>query len=153
MVPADRAAVAGLIRSAGNFNPAEIECALELVDIYLGDEEQTDYRVVVAQDSDSNVHAYACWGPVPMTSGAFDLYWIATDRDARGRGFGRALMQYVEDKVAELKGRLLVVETSSKDSYAGTVAFYHRLGYSESYQISDFYDIGDDKIVFVKRFS
>jgi ribosomal protein S18 acetylase RimI-like enzyme len=153
MVQADRAAIADLVLSAGNFNQAEIDCALELVDVYLTDEQQKDYRLVVAQDPDSGIKGYACWGPVPMTKGAFDLYWIATHPSARGRGFGRALMDYVENRVLETNGRLLVVETSSKASYTGTVKFYRRLGYSEKIRIEDFYDIGDDKIIFVKRLS
>lgn len=153
MAQPDRAVIADLIVSAGNFNQAEIDCALELVDIYLTDEKQADYHVVVAQNAGSPVHAYACWGPVPMTKGAFDLYWIATHPDARGNGFGRALMEYVERKAFETNGRLLVVETSSKASYAGTVEFYRRLGYSENSRIRDFYDIGDDKIIFVKKLS
>jgi ribosomal protein S18 acetylase RimI-like enzyme len=153
MAQTDRAMIADLVMSAGNFNQAEIDCALELVDLYLTDEQQKDYNVVVAQDLGSKVHAYACWGPVPMTRGSFDLYWIATHPDARGRGFGHALMEYVERKALETKGRLLVVETSSKASYAGTVEFYRRLGYSENSRIRDFYDIGDDKIIFVKKLS
>jgi ribosomal protein S18 acetylase RimI-like enzyme len=153
MVQADRATVADLIVSAGNFNQAEIDCALELVDTYLTDEKQTDYHVVVAQDPASRVHAYACWGPVPLTRGTYDLYWIATSPHARGRGFGRALMAYVEEEALAMKGRLLAVETSSKASYTGTVEFYRRLGYAETSRIRDFYDVGDDKLIFVKKLS
>jgi len=153
MEPADRAAVADLIVSAGNFNQAEIDCALELVDIYLTDEKQTDYHVVVAEAPASGVHAYACWGPVPLTRGTFDLYWIATGPNSRGRGFGRALMNYVENQALKMKGRLLAVETSSKPSYTETVRFYRGLGYAEEYRIRDFYDVGDDKLILVKRLS
>jgi ribosomal protein S18 acetylase RimI-like enzyme len=153
MEQADRAAIADLIVSAGNFNQTEIDCALELVDIYLTDPRQADYRVLVAQDPASRVRAYACWGPVPLTRGTFDLYWIATHPDARGRGFGRALMNCVESKALEMNGRLLALETSAKTSYTGTVAFYRRLGYEEAVRIRDFYDVGDDKIIFVKKLS
>ena len=153
MVQADRATIADPIVSAGNFNQAEIDCALELVDIYLTNDKQTDDHVVVAQDPASGVHAYACWGPVPLTRGTYDLYWIATGQDSRGRGFGRALMAYVEHKALVMNGRLLAVETSSKASYTGTVEFYRRLGYAETSRIRDFYDVGDDKLIFVKRLS
>jgi len=153
MEQADRPAIADLIVSAGNFNPTEMDCALELVDIYLMHPGQADYRVLVAEDLAAKVQGYACWGPVPLTRGTYDLYWIATRPDARGRGFGRALMNCVEDKVLELNGRILALETSAKASYARTVGFYRRLGYEEVVRIRDFYDVGDDKIIFMKRIS
>jgi ribosomal protein S18 acetylase RimI-like enzyme len=153
MAPADRATIADLVVSAGNFNQTEIDCALELVDIYLTNKNQTDYHVTVAQDPVSRVQAYACWGPVPLTKGAFDLYWIATNPESRGRGFGRALMNYVEHQALKMKGRLLAVETSSKASYTDTVKFYRGLDYEEVARIRDFYDVADDKLILVKRLS
>ena len=148
MTRGDRAVIADLIVSVENFNKAEVECALELVDIFLNDSDQKDYCIVVAEDAASKVHAYACYGP-----GTYDLYWIATHPDSRGRGFGQALMKYVEEKVLENRGRILVVETSAKESYEGTIAFYRGLGYEEASRIKDFYDVGDDRLIFVKRFS
>jgi ribosomal protein S18 acetylase RimI-like enzyme len=153
MLLADRAAIAELIASVENFNQAETDCALELVDIYLHDQKQSDYRVAVAEDSASKVHGYACWGAVPLTKGAFDLYWIATRQASRGRGFGRALMHHVEQEAMLSRGRLLLVETSSKESYLKTVAFYHRLGYEEIARIKDFYDVGDDKLILARKLS
>ncbi len=149
----DRAEVAEIIARVGNFNQAEIQCALELVDIFLHDDVQEDYRLVVAREEGRRVQGYACWGPTPLTRGTYDLYWIATHPDSQGRGVGTELMSYVEAKVQELSGRLLVVETSTKESYGATVRFYRRLGYEEASLIRDFYDTGDDKLVFVKRFA
>ena len=151
MEPEDRDAVAEIIREVGNFNPAEVDCALELVDIFLNNPNQQDYRIVVAEDAHGRVAGYACWGPTPLTHGTYDLYWIATHPGTQGRGVGRALMHYVEKQVVEEQGRLLILETSSKESYDKTVGFYRRLGYEEASRIRDFYDVGDDKLVFVKR--
>ncbi|MBZ5496839.1 MAG: GNAT family N-acetyltransferase [Acidobacteriia bacterium] len=153
LIAGDRPAVARIIRDVGNFSPAEIDCALELVDTYLSDPDQKDYRIVVAECEGGDTCGYACWGPTPLTKGTFDLYWIATHPGTQGRGVGRALMHYVENRVGEERGRLLVLETSSKESYGKTVGFYRRLGYQEASRIPDFYDVGDDKLIFVKRFS
>jgi ribosomal protein S18 acetylase RimI-like enzyme len=153
LVAGDRTAVAEIIKEVGNFNEAEIACALELVDVYLGDPNQKDYRIVVAESAGGEVCGYACWGPAPLTKGTYDLYWIATHPGTQGRGVGRALMHYVEKQVHEEHGRLLILETSAKESYNRTVGFYRRLGYEEASRIRDFYDVGDDKLVFLKRFS
>ena|SRR5687767_5241491 len=149
----DRSAVSQIVGSVGNFSPAEIECALEIVGIYLHDKTQKDYCLVVAVDSSDTVMGYACWGPTPLTRGTYDLYWIATHPKAQRLGIGRALIAHVETRVQEEQGRLLVVETASKESYVNTLQFYRNLGYEEASRIRDFYDAGDDKLVFVKRFS
>ncbi len=153
MEPADRPAVVEIVTAVGNFNPVEIDVALELIDIYLNNKDQKDYHVVVAADPAARVLGYTCWGPVPLAKGTYDLYWIATRPDAQGQGIGRMLMTYVEDRVRREKGRLLVLETSSKESYGSTVRFYRRLGYEEASRIRDYYDVGDDMLVFVKRLS
>lgn len=153
MEPPDRPGVAEIVEAVGNFSQAEIDVALELVDFYLNDQKQKDYCIIVATDSESKVRGYACWGPVPLTKGTYDLYWIASHPLVQGQGYGRALMAYVEESVREGNGRLLLLETSSKESYGDTVRFYRRLGYEEASRIRDFYDVGDDMLVFAKRLS
>lgn len=153
MTREDRAEVAGLIDGVENFNPVEKECALELVDIYLDDPGQTDYAFAVASGETAEIQGYICWGPVPLTRGTFDLYWIATRRAARGRGFGRELVGHVERVLGAAGGRLLVAETSAKSSYRKTIEFYRSLGFEEASHIADFYDVGDDRLIFVKRLS
>ncbi|MDR1726366.1 MAG: GNAT family N-acetyltransferase [Acidobacteriota bacterium] len=151
----DRPALAALVAAVENFNAAERECAMELVDIYLGDEAQRDYRFAVvdgaAGDGAATVAAYACWGPVPLTRGTFDLYWIAAHPAARRRGLGRLLMEHVQGRARLEGGRILVAETSAKESYRGTIAFYQRLGFQEVSHIRDFYDVGDDRLIFIRR--
>lgn len=151
LIPEDRGAVERIVQAVGNFDQAETACALELVDAYLNHPDQRDYNLVVSESARGEVCGYACWGPTPLTRGTYDLYWIATHPEAQGRGVGRELMAYVENRVRKEKGRILILETSSKDSYGKTVAFYRRLGYEEAARIVDFYDADDDKLIFVKR--
>jgi ribosomal protein S18 acetylase RimI-like enzyme len=153
MMREDRGEIAELIFSVENFNQAERDCAMELVDIYLDNENQKDYGFAVAETSPFKPRAFACWGPVPLTQGTFDLYWIATHPNARSYGFGRALMTYIESNVREQGGRLLVAETSAKESYRKTIEFYQHLNFQEASRIPDFYDVGDDRLIFTKRLS
>ena len=155
LVAADRAAVLDIVRRVGNFTADEVDVAMELVDEWLADSEESGYLTRVLADSDSArpVRGYVCFGPAPMTEGTFDLYWIAVDPDDQGRGFGARLLTAAEDEVRSRGGRLLLIETASQDAYAATIRFYERAGYEIASRIADYYRPGDDKLVFAKRFT
>jgi ribosomal protein S18 acetylase RimI-like enzyme len=78
------------------------------------------------------------------------LYWIVVDRATQKKGIGRYLLEYVEREVKEQGGRMLLVETSSQESYGETIRFYEKNSYQLVARIKDFYRIGDDKLVFSK---
>ena len=86
-----------------------------------------------------------------MTKGTFDLYWIAVDPAHQGRGVGRALLSASEDAIRGAGGRMLLVETAGKPAYAATRAVYAACGYREVARVPDFYEDGDDKVVFARR--
>jgi len=44
-----------------------------------------------------------------------------------------------------------MIETSSKPDYENTLRFHQRQGYRIEGRIADFYDVGDDRILLVKR--
>ena len=46
--------------------------------------------------------------------------------------------------------RVLLVETSGLPGFERTRAFYRKLGYDEEARIRDFYQAGEDKVVFRK---
>jgi len=92
--------------------------------------------------------AYAA--PEPMTEGCWNLYLIAVHSDHHGQGIGQALMRYVEEALAVEGVRVLLVETSGLPEMARTRLFYSQCGYEEEARIRDFYQDGDDKIVFRK---
>lgn len=94
--------------------------------------------------------AIAYCAPEPMTEGTWNLYLIAVHADYQSGGRGAALMAYVERQLAEQGQRVLLVETSALPEYARTRAFYHRIGYIEEARIRDFYQAGEDKVVFWK---
>lgn len=147
----DRAAIEDFLRASENFTAEEVETALELIDEALaGDPE---YIVNVLSAADGRILGYECHGPASLTDGTYDLYWIAVDPRAHRRGYGRRLLRAAEEDVARRGGRLLLIETSSKPTYAPTIEFYKRNGYHLEARIRDYYRPGDDKLVFVKGFT
>lgn len=149
--PDDREAVHGILKQTGFFTPVEVSTALELIDEWLARGEPSDYLCFVATDPRSRaVLGYVCFGPVPLTDGTYDLYWIAVDPATQGRGVGRALVDYAEAEVTRRRGRLVLIETSSVDKYHPTARFYERCGYLLLARLTDFYRPGDDKLVFGK---
>jgi GNAT superfamily N-acetyltransferase len=113
---------------------------------------ESDYEFLGAFDeAGDRLLGYACFGATPATDGTWDLYWLAVDPVAQGRGIGSALVRAVEQKLLDRGARLLVVETSSRPDYEGTRRFYARSGYTEAARVRDFYAPADDRIVLTTR--
>lgn len=151
IVPGDRGAIREMIEETKAFQPHEVEVAMELVDAELTRPGQDDYHPYVVVEEDGTVVSYACFGKNPMTAATWDLYWLATRPDRMGKGYGREIVRYVEEEVRRRGGRLLVIETSSKESYGGTRVFYDKIGCTLAARIPDYYGRGDDKLVYLIR--
>lgn len=151
----DRERIHQILVSTNRFTEEEVGVADELVELAVEHPEKGDYNVYVLEEPDSGPHkqvqGYVCYGPTPMTDGVFDLYWIAVDPRQQGLGYGQLLLRFVENEVRRQRGRMLLIETSSKESYGPTMRFYQRSGYDEISRIKDFYRIEDDKVVFCKK--
>lgn len=147
--PEDRERIHEILVGVAIFTDDEVRIAAELVDDSFAHPNK-DYIVHVAEDQ-TGIQGYSCYGPTPLTDGVYDLYWIAVDPKQQGHGFGRVLLRFVENEIKRQRGRMLLIETSSKDTYGPTLRFYERSGYEEISRIKDFYRIEDDKIVFCKR--
>jgi ribosomal protein S18 acetylase RimI-like enzyme len=150
MTREDRRTVLDIIQAAEMFTPDEITVAAELIDIYLEQPEQQDYRLVVAQNEAGRVVGYLSYGPTPLTEGTYDLYWMAVASGQQGRGHGRELVNWLEEEVRAAGGRMILIETSSQPKYEKTRRFYTGLNYQEVSRIPDFYRKGDDRITYVK---
>jgi ribosomal protein S18 acetylase RimI-like enzyme len=148
---ADRAALEALVRSVDLFSDAEKDVATEVLDAYL-EHPGKDYHALGAFTLGGALQGYACYGPTPCTADTWDLYWIAVNGDARGRGIGTLLMEEVERRLVANRARLVLIETSSRADYTPTRAFYERRGYDVVAQVPDFYAPGDDRVIFARRF-
>ena len=94
--------------------------------------------------------AIAYCAPERMTEGTWNLYLIAVHPDFQGRGIGTSIVHYIEQLLAQRGARILLVETSSLPSFALTQKFYLKCGYEREARIREFYQAGEDKIVFRK---
>ena len=80
-----------IVASTDFFYDFEIDVAAELVEERLSQGESSGYHFVFAEVEGATA-AYACFGPIEMTKSSFDLFWIATHADFRGKGIGKKLL-------------------------------------------------------------
>ena len=145
----DREAVGRLVRATGFFSKEECDIAVELVDDRMARGKASGYFFLFTEER-GRFLGYTCFGPIPGTSHSFDLYWIAVDPCAQGRGLGRKLITGSERLMTEHGARRVYADTSSRLQYKPTQAFYLACGYVQEAFLADFYAPGDGKIIFVK---
>lgn len=145
-----RGQVEGILRATGVFREDEILVGLEVLDSYLSHPEQ-DYIAVGAFTHGGELLGFSIHGPTPCTLGTWDLYWIAVSPEAQGLGVGTVLLQEVERRLTRLNARQLIIETSSRPRYDPTRAFYLKKGYREVARVPDFYEAGDDRVIYAKK--
>ena len=148
----DKPEVMRILQNTPEFLPFEVVVAEELIDAYLESSEASGYYLDVAETG-GIIAGYVCYGSNILTQNTWDIYWIAVDHSKQGQGVGSALMKATETKIKSMSGRLVVVETSSKPNYNKTRQFYAGQGYTEVARIPEFYAIGDDEVIFIKRLS
>jgi D-alanine-D-alanine ligase len=147
--PEDRRRVRELVASTGVFSLIEEDVAVELVDERLAKGPPSGYCFVFAEQEEITL-GYTCYGPIPLTQGSYDLYWIAVEKTAQGRKIGQYLLQETERLILAEGGRHVYIETSNRPQYAPTRGFYLRNGYQQAALLKDFYGLGDDKVIYWK---
>ncbi|MCL6493769.1 MAG: GNAT family N-acetyltransferase [Ignavibacterium sp.] len=150
--PSDVEGLEKLLKKIPNFNEAEVKVAMELIEITVNNPTQTDYNIFLYEE-DGKILGYHCTGKRPLTDAVYDLYWIVADPEHSGKGIGKNLLDHAENFVKERKGRWILAETSSKDSYLSTQSFYLRNNYTILSEIKDFYSVGDNLLIFGKYFN
>jgi ribosomal protein S18 acetylase RimI-like enzyme len=151
MLEKDRASLLSMLIKTRSFTSAEIDVAMELIDIVLKDQIQKDYQIYCMVDDQDQAIGYICYGPTPMTQGTFDLYWIAVDPGFQEQGVGSKLLSFLEEVVKAEGGRLILADTSTIPHYEKTQKFYLKNGFQEVARVLDYYHPGNDRITFCRR--
>lgn len=143
-IRADIPAVKAIIDANDLFPSDMLE---EMMASYFNGEASNDFWLTT--DANGPV-AIAYYAPERMTQGTWNLYVIAVHPGRQGEGHGTALLRHVEDVLTACGERVLLVETSGLSEFARTRAFYHARGYDEEARIREFYQKGEDKVIFRK---
>lgn len=146
-----RPQVAEIVAATGLFRPEEIDVALEVFDDYCRAPGE-DYWAIGAFHGPDELVGFVLYGPTPCTVDTWDLYWIAVHPGLQRRGAGRGLLERMEQHLNQLGARLCLIETSARDDYAATREFYLSCAYEEVARVNDFYDVGDHRVTYAKRF-
>jgi GNAT superfamily N-acetyltransferase len=149
-VESDIEKVREIIDSTKFFYDHEVEIASDLVAERLSNGESTGYYFVFAEVDGVTV-AYSCFGPITMSTTCFDLYWIATHNDYRGKGIGKKLLAETSENARNMGCKILIAETSGLEHYEPTRAFYINNDFILEATLKDFYTDGDDKLFYTKR--
>lgn len=149
MKPEDTASVIALAVAARLFPPDAADVVEQSLSDHFGAELEEGPAWVV-DDEDGEVLGVAFYEPAKATDRTWYLTMIAVRPDQQGQGRGAALLAHVEDDLRVRGQRLLLVETSGLPSYDSTRAFYRKCGYEREARVRDYFEDGDDMVLFRK---
>lgn len=150
IVPADTPALVALSGSSGLFQPSELDAIQEMLDEYHAANAANGHNIIAFEEHGALL-GVAYFAPKAFADRLWELLMIAVDEPRQRQGIGSKLLLAVEDAVRALDGRMLLIETSDKSSFARTRQFYRRHAYAEVARIPDFFADGDGKASFIKR--
>ena len=148
--PADTPPLVAIAHGTGVFKPHEMVALQEVLDDYHELMHKEGHHSVT-YELHGQIAGFAYYAPAAMTDRTWYLYWIAVNKQIQAKGIGGKLLKHVEEDIAWLKGRLLLIETSSLPHYELTRKFYLKHGYQQACALEDFYADGDAMVVFRKR--
>lgn len=144
----DLDAVKTFIVDAAVFKDYEVQDVLKSMEHYArypDSDELLTYVYVI----DNEVIGFISFG-LGLGQKTYEVYWICVSPMHQGKGVGSSLLKYAEEYVQKSRGRIIFIETSSKKEYERARLLYERMGYSMSAVVRDYFDDGDDKIVYSK---
>ena len=149
-IPADIDPLVELTRQTGVFKPHEMQALVEVLVDYFSANHELEHHCVTYETT-GQILGFAYYAPAAMTDRTWYLYWIAVSQKTQAKGIGSALLRFVEDDIRQLRGRQLLIETSSLPHYDLTRRFYLKHTYELAASVPDYYADGDDMVIFRKR--
>ena len=120
----------------------------DMIGSFLSDEQKSDLWLTCILDGIAIGFCYAV--PEQLTEGTWNMLAIAVLPNKQGTGAGSAIVKELEANLQKSGNRVLIADTSGVDEFKQTREFYRKNGYTEEARIRDFWNEGDDKIIFRK---
>jgi GNAT superfamily N-acetyltransferase len=137
---------------AGVFNDVEAVALEALWEEYLDlGPEDSGYTFLVDREG-KTIRGFVCYGPRDLADGVFDLYYLVVDGEGLRQSVGRRLLRAAEAEAREAGARLLIAEISGELRHQPVEALLASGGFLAEASIRDFYAVGDDLKIMVKRF-
>lgn len=147
VTPEDTPRLKAIMLETHEFSKDDFSTCVECLEAYFNRE--PSYAFVCAEDS-RGIVGFICYDKAPIAKDVYELYWIVVAPGARRSGIAKMLDDYFVETTMQLGARMLFAETESIPKYATARGFYERCGYKEMARIKDFYDSGNDKVIYGK---
>jgi ribosomal protein S18 acetylase RimI-like enzyme len=119
------------------------------MDSYLAGDQPNDQMWVFGVKPFGFIH----FGQLPITDRSWMVFWILADPHRPAKGVGTMMLQTAESIIQRLKGRTVLIETSTRDQYVPARTFYQRCGYELICTVPNYYAEGDSKCIFAKSWT
>ncbi len=149
----ERSALLAVAVETGLFAPTDAEALLGNVldQLYAGTLPDGHAALTCRTRADGGVQGWTYFAPDQYAEGVWNVWWLGVIPEAHGTGVGGALLRAAESRALRAGARIVVIETSSKESQARARRFYSKEGYAECGRVPDFYGEDDHKVIFSRR--
>jgi len=144
----DSQAVANIAVESGLFSPHDVGIVTAMMTAYFTANSDEGHLCLIDEDDETQAVAYV--EPAPAADRTWYLTMIAARLRRQGEDCGAALIQHVEDHLRARDQRLLLVQTSGLAAFERTRAFYDGCCYEREARVRDYYEPGDDMVLFRK---
>ncbi len=151
MVSQDREVLYEVLQKTSVFSVQAINLAMELVDAYLFNAGQEEYRVAVGENEQGQAVVFSCYGPVAGTEGTWRLHFLVVTPAHQHHGIGTEMLAWLELRMQQAGARLVVIEITSEASHAAFTRFFAEQGYKQAGRIRNYFRSGEDMLFYIKH--
>jgi len=108
-----------------------------------------DYSIKVIEEN-STVLGFITYSKAMLSEDFYELHWMAVKPSCRSRGFGRKLIEEMEQHVRSNGGKAIILDTFSSSNYDAARHLYEKLGYKLFAKLENYYSKGIHQLIYKK---